>query len=100
MDNAKSSGEERVGGIGPPGGGFLEARSGGGRRPGFGHCKLSHRTPPPLFDFVPPAYHYLLLNSGFRFSVNALMPSSASSDTNTRPSAAGSIAKPKAICPP
>jgi hypothetical protein len=59
MDNAKSSEESRVGGIGPPGEGslLLEARSGGGRRPGIGHCELSHSNATSLIDLRAAAYH-------------------------------------------
>src|SRR5437773_10170424 len=93
--------------------GALEGASGGGRRPvSHGHDNFSHLTSPPCFCcehiLVPPhrvgrlggAVSYSPLNDALRFSVKALMPSSASSLTKTRPIASRSSASPTSIGPP
>ena len=72
--------------------------SGGGRRPcRNGHSNFSHRTPPP---YLMRSRFYLPLKFALRFSVNALMPSSASSETKIRPIASRSNASPRSIGPP
>src|SRR5260370_42420141 len=93
---------------------WLDRGSGGGRRLGHVHRKLSHRTPPPVFwcvkgslyqplrRFAPPPHKWgggacahSPLNSALRFSPNALMPSSASFETKTRLIASRSMASPR-----
>src|SRR6202521_4838661 len=56
-----------------------------------------HPDPPPAGEGETS---HRLLNSGLRFSLNAAMPSSASSDTNTRPIASRSMASPMSSGPP
>src|SRR5260370_1925022 len=97
----------------------LDRGSGGGRRPGHVHRKLSHRTPPPVFwcvkgslsqplrRFAPPPHKWgggacahSPLNSALRFSPNALMPSSASFETKTRLIASRPMASPRSSASP
>src|SRR5690348_16113914 len=79
--------------VGPPGSEDLAgASSGGGRRPEIDQINNWHRDAPPLWNVGRELYHSPV-NSAFRFSPNALMPSFASFDTKTRLMASRSMAR-------
>ena len=99
----ESSGERRAGGYRSATEDYLVSSSGGGRRPGYRHRNYGHSNATSFLDtrgrnlitiLLACFAIYRLLKSGFRFSLNAVIPSCASSDTNTRPIASRSIASP------